>query len=67
MRLSDREIRGHAVVVRAYCGDVITRHGCLTNEDVRAAVVAARKDGHRVPNMSSERSLAMLESAMVEL
>lgn len=67
MRLKDQDIRNAAIKIRPFVSDAIRTKGSLDDEDIRAGVIAARKAGEDVPNLTSERSLRMVEAAMVEM
>lgn len=67
MRLTDKAIRDAAPFVRPFLTDAIRAKGCLDNEDMRAGVKAARKAGEPIPNLTSDRSMKILEEAVVEL
>jgi hypothetical protein len=60
-------IRAVAPRLRPFLYDVISRRGTITLADVRRAVKEARRVGVLgVPNLTSDRSMAILQAAIIE-
>ena len=67
MRLTDQAIRAVAPVLRPLLFDAISTRGVITDDDLRSAIVAARRAGLDVPNLGSARSLALVEATIVDM
>lgn len=68
MRIPDCAIRAVAPRIRPFLHDAITIRGIITLRDVRRAVQEARRQKVAgVPNLTSDRSMAIIEAAIVDM
>lgn len=67
MRLKDSAIQIVALELRPRLSEVIRQRGAVSLPDIRQAIVEARRGGLAIPNLTSARSLKLVEEALVEM
>ena len=63
-RTSNRTILIACDMVRPYVIPIMRSRGTISAQDVREAIVKARRDGHDCPNLSSELSISRMVACL---